>query len=177
MKYYLTIKKKWHDAICRNMDAPRDYHTKCGRPDRERQIPYDIIYMWNLKYDTNEIIYESKTDSQTQRPDLWLPRRKGQGAGMDWESGISRCTLVYTEWINNKFLLCSTGRYIQYIALVTQSCPALCDPMDCSLVGSSVHGILQARVLEWIAIPFFKGSSQSRDQTLVSCIAGRFFTI
>ena len=48
--------------------------------------------------------------------------------------------------------------------LVAQSCPTLCDPMDCSPPGSSVHGILQARVLEWIAIPFSSGSSQPRDQ-------------
>ena len=61
--------------------------------------------------------------------------------------------------------------------LVTQSCPALCDPMDYSLPGSSVHGILQARILEWVAIPFSRGSSQPRDQTQVSCISGKFFTI
>ena len=60
--------------------------------------------------------------------------------------------------------------------LVSQLCP-LCDPMDCSLLGSSVHGILQLRILEWVAIPFSKGSSQPRDQTQVSCIAGRFFTV
>jgi len=52
----------------------------------------------------------------------------------------------------------------------------LCDPMDCSPPGSSVHGLLQARILEWVAIPFSTGSSQPRDQTQVSCIAGRFFT-
>ena len=52
----------------------------------------------------------------------------------------------------------------------------LCDPMDCSLSGSSVHGIFQARVLEWIAISFSKGSSRPRNQTRVSSIAGRFFT-
>ena len=61
--------------------------------------------------------------------------------------------------------------------LVAQLCPTLCDPMDCSLPGSSVHGILQGRILEWIAISFSRGSSQSRDRTQVSCIAGRFFTI
>ena len=49
--------------------------------------------------------------------------------------------------------------------LVIQSCPTLCDPMDCSLPGSSVRGILQAIILEWVTIPFFRGSSQSRDQT------------
>ena len=61
--------------------------------------------------------------------------------------------------------------------LVAQSCLTLCDPMDYSPAGSSVHGILQARILEWYAIPFSRGSSQPEDQTQVSRIAGRFFTI
>ena len=61
--------------------------------------------------------------------------------------------------------------------LVAQLCPTLCDPVDCSLPGSSVHGILQARILEWIVIPFSKGSSWPRDWTWVPCIAGRFFTV
>ena len=59
---------------------------------------------------------------------------------------------------------------------VSQSCPTLCDPMDCSPPHSSIQGILQARILEWVAIPFSKGSSQPRDRTRVSCIAGGFFT-
>ena len=59
----------------------------------------------------------------------------------------------------------------------TQSCPTLREPRDCSSWGSFVHGILQARVWEWVAIPFSRGSSQPRDWTWVSCIAGRFFTI
>ena len=54
---------------------------------------------------------------------------------------------------------------------VAQLCLTLCDPM-----GYTVHGILQARILEWVAFPFSKGSSQPRDWTQVSCIAGRFFT-
>ena len=57
------------------------------------------------------------------------------------------------------------------------SCVRLCDPMDCSLPGSSVHGILQARILEWVAFPFSRGPSPPRDQIQVSCIAGRFFTV
>ena len=60
---------------------------------------------------------------------------------------------------------------------VTQSCPTLCDPMDCSLPGSSVHGTFQAGILEWVAISFSRGSSTPRDQTRVSCIVGRRFTI
>ena len=61
--------------------------------------------------------------------------------------------------------------------LVTQSCLTLCDPTDCSLPGSSVHGILQVRILEWVAILFSRGSSWPRDWTQVSRIPGRFFTI
>ena len=53
-------------------------------------------------------------------------------------------------------------------------CLTLCDPMNCRLPGSSVHGILQSRMLEWVAMPLYRGSSQPRDRTYVSCIAGRF---
>ena len=60
---------------------------------------------------------------------------------------------------------------------VTQSCLTLCDPMDCSLPGSSLHGSLQARVLEWGAISFSRGSSQLKDQTRVSRIPGRRFNL
>ena len=61
--------------------------------------------------------------------------------------------------------------------LVIQSCLTLCDPLDCSPPGSSVHGILQARILDWVAFPFSRGSSWPKRQTCDSCIAGRFFTI
>ena len=61
--------------------------------------------------------------------------------------------------------------------LVIQSPPTLCNPMDCSLPSSSVYGILQARILEWVVIPFSRGPSQTRGRVRVSCIAGRFFTI
>ena len=61
--------------------------------------------------------------------------------------------------------------------LVAQSCLTLCNPMDRNPPGSSVHGILQARILEWVTIPFSRRSSWPRDQTQVSFIAGRFFTI
>ena len=71
--------------------------------------------------------------------------------------------------------------YSKYICaalwLVVQSSLTLCDLVDCSLPGSSAHGILQARILEGVAMPSSRGSSQSRDQTQVSCIAGRFFTV
>ena len=61
--------------------------------------------------------------------------------------------------------------------LCDQLHPTVWDPPDCSPPGSSVHGILQERILEWVVIPFFKGSSLLRDQTWVSCIERGFFTI
>ena len=65
----------------------------------------------------------------------------------------------------------------EVVVKVAQSCTTLCDSMDCSLPGSSIHRILQARILEWVAIPFPRGSSQPRDQTQVSCTVNRFFTV
>ena len=55
------------------------------------------------------------------------------------------------------------------VVLVTESCPTLCDPMDCSPPGSSVHGVSQARILVWVAISFSVGSSRPKDQALISC--------
>ena len=60
---------------------------------------------------------------------------------------------------------------------VAQSCPTLCNPVNCSLKGSSVHGILQARILRWVAISFSRGSLWPRDQTRVFCTAGRCFNL
>ena len=73
------------------------------------------------------------------------------------------CTLMYAAALFTTAKICEGHKCPCVCAnSVTQSCPALCDPMDCSLTDSSVHGILQARVLEWAAIPFSKGSSQHR---------------
>ena len=74
------------------------------------------------------------------------------------------------EWAEYWEILMSPKKCLQprvcVCMLVTQLCPTLCDPMDCSPPSSSVHGILQARILGWVAIPFSKGSSRPRDQTL-----------
>ena len=73
--------------------------------------------MWNLKYNTNELIYKTETDPQTQSTDLRLPSGWRGGGEMDWELGISRCKLLCTGQINNKVLLCSTGSYIQCLVI------------------------------------------------------------
>ena len=59
------------------------------------------------------------------------------------------------------------------VCVHAQPCPTLCDPMDCSPPGSSIHGISQARILEWVAISYSRGSSRPRDQTHISCIGKR----
>ena len=59
------VNHKKNNAIGSNMDAPKDYHTKWRKPERERQLPYDNTYMWNRKDDTGELIYETETESHT----------------------------------------------------------------------------------------------------------------
>ena len=76
-----------------------------------------------------------------------------------------------------EFVIKKRTKTKRIVSEVAQSCPTLCDPMDCSLLGSSVHGIFQAIVLEWIAISFSSGSSWPRDRTWVSCIVDRHFTV
>ena len=73
-------------------------------------------------------------------------------------------------------LWCISSAGLCICAQSLQSCLTLCDPIDCSLPRSSVHRILQARILEWVAMPSFRGSSQLRDWTCISWAAGRFFT-
>ena len=69
-----------------------------------------------------------------------------------------------------------THMYVCVCVLSCFSCPTLCELRENSLPGSSVYGIFQARILECVAMPSCRGSSQPRNQTLISCIAGRFFT-
>ena len=86
-----------------------------------------------------------------------------------------------TEKLSRRTRICfssplhSPNLEVLMLALVAQSHPTLCDPVDCSLPGFSVHGILQARILEWVAIPSSRGSSQPRDWTWVFCIGRCIF--
>ena len=76
--------------------------------------------------------------------------------------------------LSSLFISAQISEYLKYLkvkVLVTQLCPTLCDSMDCSLSGSSVHGIFQARILEWVAISSFRGSSRPRDQTHISRVS------
>ena len=81
------------------------------------------------------------------------------------------------EWRYSCHLISASCAPEKLKVLAAQSCPTLCHSVDCSPPGSSVHVIFQARILEWAAILFSRGSSHPRDWTWVSCFAGRFFMI
>ena len=95
----------------------------------------------------------------------------------------SQCLLISWLWSLSAMILepkkiksvTSVWILIKVKVSVAQSCLTLWDSVDCSLPGSSVHGILQVRILEWVAIPFSRGSSWPMDRTWVSCLAGRFY--
>ena len=95
--------------------------------------------------------------------------------------GKQKLVLGFTLRVRESKDLKFTSRFLawpndRYVCLVAQFCLTLCNPMDCNLPGSSVHGVFQARILEWVAIPFSRGFSGPRDRTHVSCFAGGFFT-
>ena len=84
----------------------------------------------------------------------------------------------YKTWLQRLFRKIKIYNGVCYVlCLVTQSCPTLCDLINCCPPGSSVHGILQARIMEWVAMPSSRGSSQPRDRTHILHIAGRFSTV
>ena len=97
-----------------------------------------------------------------------------------WSTDCEKCILqISWNWPLVLLFLTQIRRLSLafYLYIVLPLCLTLCNPMDCGLPGSTIHGILQARILEWVARPFSRGSSQPRNGTQVSHIAGRFFTI
>ena len=71
----LSCKKEWNNAICSNMGGPRSYHAKWSKSESSRQESYDTTYMWNLRYDINECIWNRLTNVKK----LWLPKWKEWG--------------------------------------------------------------------------------------------------
>ena len=101
---------------------------------------------------------------------LAFQKKKKKSRIPNWQ----KCHLTLTEILETHSTNIISTRY-HYVCMF--SCIQLCYPMDCSLPGASVHGIFQARTLEWFAFPFSRGSSWPRNQTQFSCIAGGFFTL
>ena len=132
-------------------------------------------------------IFIGRADAEAEVPVLWPPDVKSwlmgkkPDAGKDWgqeEKGMTENEMVgWHHQLNGHEFEQLLPLSYEWMNEVTQSCPTLCDPIDRSLPGSSVHGIYQVRVLEWVAISFSRGSSPPKDRTQVSRIAGRHFTI
>ena len=96
-----------------------------------------------------------------------IPFSRGSSQPRDWTRVSSITGRFLTIWDTKK----------AYGGEVAQSCLTLCNPVDCNLLGFSVHGILQARMLEWVAISLSRGSSRPRDRAQVSRIGGRCFNL
>ena len=91
------------------MDGTRDSHTKGSSSERERQILYDITYIWNLIHSTNEPFHRKETHGLGEQTRGC--HGGGGGSGMDLESGVNRCKLLPLEWISNEILPYSPGNY------------------------------------------------------------------
>ena len=100
-------KNRWHLQQC-GCNQRFSYRVTS---ERERQVPYDVTYMWNPKYGTNDPIYKTETDHGKH---LWLP---GGGSRMDGEFGVGGCRLLDLEWISNRILLYSTGNCVPTIGV------------------------------------------------------------
>ena len=110
--------------------------------------------------------------SQTAQPDScsaatpFMRRTRVECAHMTWSA------FFRSKWKGHSPFTCHAECDGEKNNVLLQSCLTLCDPMDCSLPGSSVHGILQARILGWVAVPSSRGSSPPRDRILISCVSG-----
>ena len=121
----------------------------------------DIIQIWIVSLESVHFTWLGKITSKFVYQDLSF---------ISITSGVNDCIWVVRNWL-------SAGQVCAVLWLVAQSCPTLRDPVDCTPPGSSIHGILQARILEWVAMSSSRGSSQPRDRTQVSRTAGGFFTV
>ena len=117
------------------------------------------VHPWLLMLVERKQFEHSKYVDNTELVSLWL-----------WN--IFHDMEQSTTNLSSQWCLCCA-----VLCLVTQLCLTYCNPMDCSLPGSSVHGILQATKLEWVAVPSSRASSQPRDWIQVYCIASGFFTV
>ena len=125
----------------------------------EKQCTFHYkISQWNWKRSNSP-----KSCREKQRPELHL----------NFAFSVFTVSLFPTVWWESADESVIVSE-MKVKVLVAQSCLTLCDPMDCSSPGFSIYGIFQARILEWVVIPFSRGSAQHRNQTQVSCITGEF---
>ena len=134
----------------------------------QKSTPAGMLFFCLIFVNPHAIVWKCTIKSKLANNDDTGAKKQSDNAGSK--------TWMEIKW-NHRRNSWSLDCWLKVIVLVAQLCPTLGDPMDYSPSGSSVHGILQARVLEWVANPFSRGSSWPRYWTWVFCIAGRFFTI
>ena len=160
----------WHSE-CNTLIASSfrilDSSTGIPSPLQSTQIP------------SNERKHEKCWKGQVKCRRICMKLMRGGGVKLNWSHLIVK--IFIRKWDYYLWKGRESIKYWQWnctaISEVAQSCLTLCDPMDCSLPDSSVHGIFQARVLEWVAISFSRKSSRPRDRTQVSRIVSRRFTV
>ena len=142
-----------------------------------------LQYIWGFPGGSDSKASACNTGDSGSIPGSGRPPGEGNGNPLQHSSGKShgqKSLIGYSPWGHKESDMTERLHFhflrvsMKVKLLVTHSCLTLCNPMDCSPPGSSVHGILQARILEWVPIPFSRESSQPRDQTRVSCIAWDF---
>ena len=140
-----------------------------------------LIFLGGLLYSSWSNQKTKHSERLTHKDFIRGQRGLGPALLINWLRIFARTTLLEKSIWPHKILLWRTkltgsDHPGTLCVLVTQWCLTLHDPMDHSLRGSSVHGILQARILEWVAMPSSRGSSQPRDRMQVSCIEVTLFT-
>ena len=95
MEYYSAIKKQWNNDICSNMDGTSGSHADWSKSERERQIPYDIAYIWNLRYSTNEPFHRKEKIMDLENR---LVVAKGEGEGVGWLGSLGWIDTNYYLW-------------------------------------------------------------------------------
>ena len=155
----------WKDAQCCSL------LEKC-----KSKLQWDITLHWSERPSSKSLQTINAGEGVEKRD-----RSYTVGGNVNW---YIKYNLNYIQWKLIQPLWKMVWRFLKKLGIKppwkwkwSQLCPTLCDLMDCSLPGSTVHGIFQARILEWASISFSRGSSQPRDRTWVSCIADRHFTI
>ena len=107
----------------------------------------------------------------------WIPYLKEKSTMKNWLITVDNTDIIYLlvfqmfYWLHIYWSWLSPVLFLLYACMHTQSFPTLCNPMDCSLPGCSVYGIFQARILEWVANSFSRGSSWPWDGTCISCVS------
>ena len=148
-------------------------------------FPWKLNLMWplisghTLSYHPLSFLAKHMTPCETVLVSYWLTCLSPHENGRSKRAWLFDSSLVHLQCLEQCLIHIRLSMHIfegaKVKVLIAQLCPTFCDPVDCSPPGSSVRGILQARILEWVAIPFFRGSPWPGDWTQVFCTACRFF--